>query len=149
MNLGDRFKSGVSVLAQMSASWLNEVGARVSNIIGCQFIRVTIPDRVSPSTPVKIGINFNELDKTISNLGYISGRGESGTPKTIGSFPTEVGAKSYTWTAGGANGVNVHILAEGQEDGGTHQLYDAVLHFNKDGVLVSISNGTGGIDIMG
>lgn len=52
MVLINKFKQGVSVFAQLSAKWLNEIGARCSCIIGRTPIKVDIPSKVSPDSPI-------------------------------------------------------------------------------------------------
>lgn len=52
MKLTDRFKQGVSVFAQLSAKWLNEVGARCTHIIGRSPLKVTMPTKVSAESPI-------------------------------------------------------------------------------------------------
>lgn len=133
-HLRDNFNSGAPI-SQVPARWFNNVAGFLNGLIGGFGISL------KKNTEGASVIEVNEDDLGISK--------DVGSPSTLGSFPAEVTAKTYTWDRGGNNGVNIHVLAEGEEDGGTHQLYDAVLHFSKDGFLVKITKGTGGVDIGG
>lgn len=135
-------------------AWLSRVGAFCSS--WCPeggLVTLKIPDFPDPTkNPIKVGIDEDELKKFVqkNQKDVEVPSTEVGTPSTVGSFTLDdkMHPKTFSWTRG-ANGLNLHVLVEGREDGGTHQVYDAVLQFSKDGLLISVSGGTGGMNILG
>lgn len=135
-DLSNRFRRGVSILAQMSARWLNEVGARVSHVVGAQFIRVTIPNDVTPNTPIKVGVDIPSLDTTLTGMGFA----KSEAPD-LGSSPSDIRDTStadgtdktaVTWNAGGSDGIKLsaYVLCESS---GASYWYKADIEIAKDG----------------
>lgn len=141
MNLGGRFKRGVSILAQMSASWLNEVGARVSHILGCNFISVTIPDCVSASTPIRIGVDLDRLDSAVGGLGYTkSSYGMGSRPSDIRDPAVgEADKTPVTWNAGGPNGLKMSAYVLCEKSGSASYWYKADLDISSDGRIKRVS----------
>ena len=132
MHLEDDFTPN-GPITQVPASWFNRVARFINNLIPGENVQFEKHDDGSPTT-----IN---IDTGCSS--------DTGTPTELGDLDLDDGmtAQTYSWTRGGSNGVTIHVMVEGESlnDQFEHRLYDAKLTFSKDGLLTSVTGGSGGI----
>lgn len=132
--------NNIKYVFQIPLEWFRRVEAFCFNSYGGNLIRITFLKDGSAA--------FDVDEKELAQ--YVPSKA-TGTPGTVGSFPTEVTQSAATlWTAGGANGAALLVLYKGTTSaGGAHSLYAAKLTISAGGLITKIEAVTNaGVDIM-
>ena len=120
----DDFRAGAP-FTQVGAAWFNKVGSFLNNLVGGRGVRI-VKNESGPS--------YVELED-----GGAVPSSDAGEPEDRTDAPTaydETG-KTWSWTAGGANGLTLDCYYVVAESGSYHYLERCRLVFSKDGLLVS------------
>jgi hypothetical protein len=123
-HITDNFQPGAPI-TQVPASWFNKVASFLNNLIG-DGVKVDKSD----TSPSVIRIDENAVAKKLSEVGTpVDGSDTNADDDQDGS--------TWTWAAGGDNGLVVTPYCEVEEDGGFHYFGRVQLTFSKSGLLVS------------
>lgn len=117
----DDFRAGDPVSA-VGASWFNKVGAFLNGLVGGKGVRVNKNER---------GISTIELTDPPPSK-------ETGAPadRTDAGTDDDTDGGTWTWTAGGADGLTLDCYCKAELSDGWHYLCRARLTFSRDGLLV-------------
>ena len=118
----DDFRAGDPVSA-VGASWFNKVGAFLNGLVGGKGVRINKNER---------GLSTIELEDPPPSK-------ETGAPADRTDAPTETDqlGGTWTWTAGGADGLTLDCYcAIDRLSSGYHLFRRCRLTFSKDGLLV-------------
>lgn len=128
LHLKDDFAAGRPI-SQVPASWFNKVAKFINNLVGGRFIRIT-----KSETGVQVIDVTEDVQPTSKEVGDSPTDGQDKATEPLG---TESDGTTWSWTAGGANGLKLDVYCRcvGGED--EHRMERATLTFSKDGLLVS------------
>ena len=120
----DNFQPG-GPISQVPASWYNKVARFINNLIGDG---VTVEK--NDTSPSIIRVDASTIANKLSEAGTPDGHSDT-------NADDDQDGSTWTWTAGGANGLVITPYCEIEEDGGFHYFGRVQLTFSKSGLLVS------------
>ena len=123
-HITDNFQPGAPI-TQVPASWFNKVASFLNNLIG-DGVKVDKSD----TSPSVIRIDENAVAKKLSDAGTPVDHSDT-------NADDDQGGSTWTWDAGGYNGLVVTPYCEIGEDDGWHYFGRVKLTFSKSGLLVS------------
>lgn len=123
-HITDNFQPGAPI-TQVPASWFNKVASFLNNLIG-DGVKVDKSD----TSPSVIRIDENAVVDKLSKTGTPADHSDA-------NADDDQDGSTWTWAAGGDNGLVVTPYCEVEEDGGFHYFGRVQLTFSKSGLLVS------------
>ena len=133
-HIKDDFKAGAPI-SQVPASWFNAVGKFLNGLVG----GFGIDTKKSESNRSTISLNTQALQKEIDNtVEALRISKNDGTPDdhTDDNLDDDLDGDTWTWTAGGANGLKIDVYCRTDEEQGWHYLNRAQLTISRDGLII-------------
>jgi len=132
----DDFRAGAPV-TQVGVGWFNKVGSLLNNLVGGRGVRVVKNEN---------GPSYVELEGAGAVPSSDAGEPMDGTD--AGADDDEAG-DTWSWAAGGADGLKLDAYCEAEESDGWHYLRRCRLTFSKDGLLVAAEKLAGRREVQG
>ena len=124
-HITNNFQPGAPI-TQVPASWFNKVASFLNNLIG-DGVKVDKSD----TSPSVIRIDENAVAKKLSDAGTPVDHSDT-------NADDDQDGSTWTWAAGGANGLVITPYCEVEEESGWHYFGRAKFTFSKDGLLVGV-----------
>ena len=133
-HIKDDFKAGAPI-SQVPASWFNSVAKFLNGLIGGFGIETKKNESGRSTIALRKQTLQQEIDNITQNLRISK---DSGTPDDHTDSPTvlDTSGDSWSWTADGANGIEIDAYYKCAESGSYHYLQRCRMTFSKDGLLV-------------
>lgn len=133
-HIKDDFKAGAPI-SQVPASWFNSVGKFLNGLVGGFGIETKKSDSGRSTIALKKQTLQEEIDNAVEDLRISK---EDGTPddRTDGNADDDLDGDTWTWTAGGENGLEMDVYCKTAEEQGWHYLSRARLTISKDGLII-------------
>lgn len=135
-HIKDDFQAG-RPMSQVPASWFNSVGKFLNGLVG----GFGIETKKSNSGSSTIALNKTtlqaEIDNAVANLRISK---DVGTPNdhTDDNADDDLDGNTWTWTAGGENGLEMDVYCRTDEEQGWHYLSRARLTISKGGLIIKV-----------
>ena len=123
-HITDNFQPGAPI-TQVPTSWFNKVASFLNNLIG-DGVDVDKND----TSPSVIRVNTDAIVDKLSKTGTPDDHSDT-------NADDDQDGSTWTWTAGGANGIVITPYCEIEEDGGFHYFGRAKFTYSKNGLLVA------------
>ena len=121
-HITDNFQPGAPI-TQVPVSWFNKVAHFLNNLIGDGAT-------VDKGNPPVIRVDTAAIAKKLSDAGTPVDHSDT-------NADDDQDGSTWTWAAGGDNGIVITPYCEIEEDGGFHYFGRVQLTFSKSGLLVS------------
>lgn len=133
-HITDNFQPGAPI-AQVPASWFNKVASFLNNLIGDGAT-------VDKGSPPVIRVDTAAIAKKLSDAGTPADHSDT-------NADDDQGGSTWTWAAGGDNGLVITPYCEIYDDQGWHYFGRAKFTYSKDGLLVAAEGLDGRREIRG
>lgn len=133
-HIKDDFKAGAPI-SQVPASWFNAVGKFLNGLVGGFGAKVDKHESGRSAVSLDRHVLQAEIDNAVEDLRISK---LDGTPddRTDGNADDDDGGAVWTWTAGGANGLQMDVYCKTDDEQGWHYLSRARLTISKDGLII-------------
>jgi len=130
----DDFKTGAPI-SQVPTSWFNAVAKFLNGLVGGFGIETKKSESGSSTIALKKQTLLEEIDNAVKGLRISK---EDGTPAdhTDGNADDDLDGDTWTWTAGGENGLEMDVYCRTDEEQGWHYLSRARFTISKDGLII-------------
>lgn len=133
-HLKDDFRTGAPI-SQVPAGWFNSVAKFLNGLVGGFGVRTEKSDSGTSTISLDRTVLLCEIDNAVQGLRLSK---DAGTPDDRTDSPDVLddGGESWTWTAGGGNGLELDAYCRIGASGAYHLFQRCRLTFSRDGILV-------------
>ena len=131
----DDFKAGAPI-SQVPAGWFNSVAKFLNGLVGGFGMKIDKNESGRSTASIDKQVLQQEIDNITNTLKVSKEMGESPLDKTDTEADDDTDGETWTWKAGGANGLKMDAYFCIVEEEGWHYFQRARLDISKDGLIV-------------
>ncbi len=133
-NIRDDFRAGAPI-SQVPANWFNSVARFINGLVGGFGVEMRKSDSGTSTVALDRQVLLGEIENATQGQKV---SWETGAPddRTDAETDDDTDGGTWTWTAGGADGLTLDCYCKAELSDGWHYLCRARLTFSRDGLLV-------------